>query len=151
MHSILNDDLLFLLHDIARIMRVRTDQHARATGMTRAQWVLLALLERQPGMTQNELAGLVEVEPITVGRLVDRLEARGVVERRHDTADRRVRRLHLTTAAAPLLDIIHRYRMEFNELLLDGVSCEQAANLRSGLASIKQNLLGEKHDRAEAR
>ena len=83
-------ELLVLLYDVARQMRTRADQRARTSGMTRAQWVILAHLERQPGLSQNELAAIVEVEPITIGRLVDRLEARGLVERRSDPKDRRV-------------------------------------------------------------
>ena len=73
-------ELLLLLYDVARQMRTRADQRARTRGMTRAQWVILAHLERQPGLSQNELAAIVEVEPITIGRLVDRLEARGLVD-----------------------------------------------------------------------
>src|SRR5256714_13956159 len=82
-------DLLILLYDVARQMRTRADQRARTRGMTRAQWVILARLERQPGMSQNEMAAVVEVEPITIARLVDRLEARGLVERKADPRDRR--------------------------------------------------------------
>ena len=81
MQAALDQDFLFLLYDVARTMRTRADQRARARGMTRAQWVILAHLERQPGLTQNELAAIVEVEPITIGRLVDRLEARELVVR----------------------------------------------------------------------
>ena len=68
-------DLLFLLHDVARLLRLDADKRAREHGMTRAQWILLIWLERQPGITQKELAEIIEVEPITVARLVDRLEA----------------------------------------------------------------------------
>ncbi len=71
----LEKDPLFLLYDVARLMRTRADQRARRLGMTRAQWVILAWLELEPGLSQNELAALVEVEPITVARLIDRLEA----------------------------------------------------------------------------
>ncbi len=79
-------DLLFLLHDVARLLRVDADKRARCHGMTRAQWAILIRLERQPGISQKELAELLEVEPITVARLIDRLEARGMVERRPDPA-----------------------------------------------------------------
>ncbi len=79
-------DLMILLHDVARILRTRADRAARAHGMTRAQWIILARLARQPGMSQNELAAICEVEPITVGRLIDRLEARGLVDRCLDPA-----------------------------------------------------------------
>ncbi len=80
--------------------------------MTRAQWIILSRLDRQPGMSQNEMAAICEVEPITVGRLIDRLESRGLVERRADPGDRRIRRLHLLPAAQPILDEIMRYRDE---------------------------------------
>src|SRR5437016_13859510 len=94
-------ELLVLLYDVARQMRTRADQRARTRGMTRAQWVILAHLERQPGLSQNELAAIVEVEPITIGRLVDRLEARRLVERRSDPKDRRGWRAHMTPGATP--------------------------------------------------
>src|SRR5260221_4775931 len=88
-------DLLFLLHDVARLLRVDADKRARCHGMTRAQWAILIWLERQPGISQKELSEILEVEPITVARLIDRLEARGMVERRPDPKDRRIWRLHL--------------------------------------------------------
>ena len=95
------DEFLFLLVDVARLMRTRIDQRARRRGMTRAQWVILIWLQRQPGLSQNELAALVEVEPITVGRLVDR--PRGLVYRGADPKDRRVWRPRLTPAANAVL------------------------------------------------
>ena len=114
-------DLMILLHDVARMLRTRSDQRARARGMTRAQWVILARLARQPGISQNELAQICEVEPITVGRLIDRLEAHGLVERRGDPKDRRVRRLHLLPSAEPILEEIAAYREALNEQLVDGL------------------------------
>ena len=93
-------------------MRTRFDRWARTYGMTRAQGIILSRLSRQPGMTQNEMAGLCEVEPITVGRLVDRLEARGLLERRLDPSDRRIRRLHLLPAAEPILAEIQDYKAD---------------------------------------
>lgn len=136
-------DLLFLLYDVARILRTRADQRARCTGMTRAQWVILVWLERNPGLSQNELAALVEVEPITVARLIDKLEAHGVVERRADPADRRVRRLHLTEAAKPLLEQVHEYREESSRLVCEGVSDEALAATLDTLLRMKSNLLAE--------
>ena len=97
-------DLLFLLHDVARLLRVEADKRARAHDMTRAQWGILIWLERQPGISQKELSELLEVEPITVARLIDRLEARGMVERRPDPKDRRIWRLHLKPDAYPMLE-----------------------------------------------
>jgi DNA-binding MarR family transcriptional regulator len=109
----LDRDPVVLLHDVARIMRTRFDQRARARGMTRAQWHILARVDRQPGLSQRELAAICEVEPITVARLVDRLEARGLLERRPDPADRRVWRLHNLPAARKVLEEINAYREEF--------------------------------------
>ncbi len=105
------NDLPFVLHDVARLMRTRFDQHARRLwGMTRAQCVILMKLDHQPGLCQTELAALLEVEPITVARLIDRLEANGLVERRPDPSDRRMHRLHLLPPSQPILAEIARFR-----------------------------------------
>jgi DNA-binding MarR family transcriptional regulator len=136
-------DLLMLLYDVARQMRTRSDQRARTYGMTRAQWVILAHLERQPGLSQNELAAIVEVEPITIGRLVDRLEAHGVVERRADPKDRRVWRLQLTPAAGSVLDEIKQYRMDLHELMTAGIDPDTLKIMRDGLRRMKANLAAE--------
>jgi len=120
MFLVMKTEMLVELYDVARLMRTRFDRWARTYGMTRAQGVILARLARQPGMTQNEMAGLCEVEPITVGRLVDRLEARGLLERRMDPSDRRIRRLHLLPAAEPILKEIQRYKETlFREITAD--------------------------------
>src|SRR3546814_15306831 len=95
----------FLLHDAARLLRKRFEQKARAHGsnLTRAQWSVLAHLSRQEGVNQTTLADTLDVEPITVARLVDKLEQLGLIERRADPGDRRARLLYLQPAAAPLL------------------------------------------------
>jgi DNA-binding MarR family transcriptional regulator len=133
-------DLMILLHDLARTLRTRSDQRARARGMTRAQWVILARLERQPGISQNELAQVCEVEPITIGRLIDRLEAHGLVERRGDPKDRRVRRLHLLPSAEPILKEIAAYREALNEQLVDGLDSAAQAELIDMLIFMKTKL-----------
>jgi DNA-binding MarR family transcriptional regulator len=106
----LDRDPVVLLHDVARLMRTQFDQRARARGMTRAQWHLLARVDRQPGLSQRELASILEVEPITVARLVDRLEQSGLLERRADPKDRRIWRLHNRPAARAVLEEINTYR-----------------------------------------
>src|SRR5277367_4465277 len=115
-------DLLILLHDVGRLLRVDADKRARAEGMTRAQWGILIWLERQPGISQKELAELLEVEPITVARLVDRLEARGMVERRPDPRDRRIWRLHLLLPAHLVLREINQQRIEMAALVTRGIN-----------------------------
>lgn len=139
----LDRDPLILLHDVARLMRTRFDQRARLYGMTRAQWIILARLDRQPGISQNEMAAVCEVEPITVGRLVDRLEARGMVERRADPSDRRIRRLHLLPAARPLLDEMGRARDQMSKILTEGLDQTAIDRLVDSLLLIKDNLTTE--------
>jgi DNA-binding MarR family transcriptional regulator len=137
-------DLLIILHDVARTLRTRFDQKARAThAMTRAQWVILSRLDRQPGMSQNEMAAICEVEPITVARLIDRLEARGLVERRADPTDRRIRRLHLLPAAKPILETINHARESMNERIIAGLDAKTRETLIDALLVIKENLANE--------
>jgi DNA-binding MarR family transcriptional regulator len=115
-------DLQIQLHDVARMLRTRFDRWARTYGLTRAQGLILARLNRQPGLSQIELAAICEVEPITVGRLVDRLESRGLIERRPDPADRRIRRLHLLPASKTILEKIEAYKADLDVWLLNGVT-----------------------------
>ena len=140
MHADLEDDFLVLLYDVARQMRTVMDQMAREPGATRAQCIILARLERQPGMSQNELAAIAEVAPITVARLVDRLEAQGLVERCADPEDRRIWRLRLTPAAAPVLRDIKRYRAEVRTLMTKGVNPAVLKAMVVGLRKMKENL-----------
>src|SRR5215469_6395288 len=93
------NDLLVLLSDTSRHLRTYGDRMARRMQMTRAQLIILARLERQPELSQNELAELAEVSPMTVARLIDRLEGLGYVQRCTDPDDRRIWRLRLTRAA----------------------------------------------------
>jgi len=136
-------DLQFQLHDVARMLRTRFDRWARSYGLTRAQGVILVRLHRQPGLSQIEMAAICEVEPITVGRLVDRLEARGLIERRPDPADRRIRRLHLLPASEPILALIDGYRAEVNDYLLSGVSAEARETVVNVLLHMKNKLTME--------
>jgi MarR family transcriptional regulator for hemolysin len=146
MQATFDNDFLFLLYDVARLMRTRADQRARMRGMTRAQWVILVRLERQPGMSQNEMAAVVEVEPITIARLVDRLEARGLVERKSDPKDRRVWRLHLTPAATPILNEIKKYRGEIHDLITGGIDPAVLNALTDGLLRMKANLTADSRE-----
>jgi MarR family transcriptional regulator for hemolysin len=140
--SDLEDDFLVLLYDVARQMRTVTDQKAREHESTRAQCIILARLERQPGLSQNELAAIAEVAPITVARLVDRLEAQGLVERCTDPNDRRIWRLRLTKAAEPLLRDTKRYRAEVRALMTKGIDAATLKTMVAGLRKMKENLSG---------
>ena len=138
-------DLLFLLHDVARLLRVDADKRARAHGMTRAQWAILIWLDRQPGMSQKELAELLEVEPITVARLIDRLEARGMVERRPDPRDRRIWRLHVSPPARAVLGDIHEQRAEMTAMVTQGVADESQKSMIEALSRMKTTLTRGSH------
>ena len=136
-------DVMLLLHDVARLHRVAADKRARAHDMTRAQWVMLLRLARQPGLSQKELSELLEVEPITVARLIDRLEQRGMVERRPDPRDRRIWRLHLRPEAAPLVREIDGERNEIAALATEGVDDATLAVMAGALARMRETLCGE--------
>jgi DNA-binding MarR family transcriptional regulator len=135
-----DDDAVLLLNDVARLIRREADRRARLHGMTRAQWIILARVERAPGLTQRQLAELVEVEPITVGRLVDRLEARGLVERRPDPADRRIWRLHLLDAAHPLLQALRVQKQEITAIATHGIAPDDLQALTRSLQAMKTNI-----------
>jgi MarR family transcriptional regulator, transcriptional regulator for hemolysin len=138
-------DLLFLLHDVARLLRVDADKRARQHDMTRAQWGILVWLERQPGISQKELSELLEVEPITVARLIDRLEARGMVERRPDPRDRRIWRLHLRPAARPVLADIASQRAEITRMVTTGLDEDTVDAVTEALLRMKVTLVQEAH------
>lgn len=138
-------DLLFLLHDVARLLRVDADKRARTQDMTRAQWGILIWLERQPGISQKELSELLEVEPITVARLVDRLENRRLVERRPDPRDRRIWRLHLQPPAHAVLREIDHQRTDMIGRLTDGIDDESLETLTEALIVMKATLIQDSH------
>ncbi len=139
----MNRDLLILLNDLARTLRTRFYQWASAYGMTRAQGMILARLSRQPGLSQNEMAVICEVEPITIGRLVDRLEARGLLERRPDPSDRRIRRLHLLPASEPILAEIQDYKSVLRDELTRGLDEKTIETVIEALLHMKHQLTME--------
>lgn len=138
-------DLLFLLHDVARLLRVDADKRARQHGMTRAQWAILIWLERQPGLSQKELSEILEVEPITVARLIDRLEARGMVERRPDPRDRRIWRLHLLSPAHDVLQEIDDQRADMTRFVTAGIDDKSIEIMTEALMRMKATLTQEAH------
>jgi DNA-binding MarR family transcriptional regulator len=143
-HEIPSRTLGFVLNDVARLMRKRFEQRARAAalGLTRAQAAVLAHLARQEGINQAALAQLLELEPITLARLLDRLQAAALIERRADPKDRRAHLLHLTDAAYPLLDRIFALAAEVREDALAGVAEAERGRLVDLLIAMKANLIG---------
>jgi len=132
----------FLLHDTARLLRRDFERRSKGTGLTRAQWAVLAYIARNEGSNQAALADMLEIEPITLVRLLDKLEAAGLVERRPDPADRRVRRLHLTEATGPLLIQLQGLASETREAALAGLTDSERQQLTDLLMKVRANLSG---------
>jgi DNA-binding MarR family transcriptional regulator len=130
----------FLLHDVSRLLRRRFDRRARAIGLTRAQWSVLAHLSRNEGINQSALAEILEIEPITLVYQLDRLETAGWVERRLDPGDRRVRLLHLTDGGRAILAKMQEMGLETRAEALAGLSAHEHEALLDTLLRIKTNL-----------
>ncbi len=140
----MNETLGFLLNDTARLFRRAMDERARVTGVTSLQWRMLARVARAPGMRQNELADLLEVEPITVSRMIDRLVESGLLERRSDPDDRRAWRIYLTTGSAPQLDTLRAIATEIRDEAFAGITNAQLAQMHDTLDAIRANLSRQK-------
>jgi MarR family transcriptional regulator for hemolysin len=136
-------ELGFALHDVARLLRTYSDQRARELGTTRAQWAVLSRLQRCEGAKQNELAEALDLAPITLGRLIDKLTAAGLVERRDDATDRRANRLYLTEKAAPALKELGALAEDLMGRALAGVDESTIRAMHDGLMTIKANLKSE--------
>lgn len=137
----MSDSLGFLLSDVSRLMRRRFDERARQVGATRAQWRTLVTLSRNEGLNQGALADLLEVEPITLCRMIDRLEESGLVERRRDPADRRAWQLFLTDKSKPMLADLKAMGDELIEQVLTGIDAHQRILLGRSLELMRANLL----------
>lgn len=126
--------------DAARLMRRAFDARARTIGVTRPQWQVLSVLRHHEGINQGGLAEILEVEPITVCRMVDRLQDAALVERRPDPADRRSWRLFLTPKAQDMLKTLRPLADEMIEQALAGIDEDERLVLRISLDRIRQNL-----------
>ncbi len=144
MRTKLENDFLLPLYDVVRQMLTYADHMAHFRGMTRTEWAVLAGLERRPSMCQNELAGVVGLSPITIGRVVDRLEALGLVERSTDPEDRRIWRLVLTPAAESVLRDIDRYRVKLHHIMANGIDSGILSVMLVGLSQMRENLNGNR-------
>jgi MarR family transcriptional regulator for hemolysin len=130
----------FLMHVVARLLRKRFEQNARGSGLTRSQWQVLTYLAQNEGINQARLAELLEIEPITLGRILDRLETRSLIERRPHPADRRAWLLHLEEAAHPKLERVRELGDVTRGEALAGVSDADRQRLLKTLQALKANL-----------
>ncbi len=135
-----DSNFLFTLAEVQRLVRAYADKQAAHHGITRAQWAVLAKVERSEGLKQSELAEQMEMQPITLTRLIDRLCDNGWIERRSDDADRRVNRLYLRKAARPLLGKLSGLRSELTATALEGINPSDAHRLLAQLETIKENV-----------
>ena len=131
----------FLVNDVARLLRTVYDRRIRELGLTRAQWWVLTHLFRADGITQTELAEVLEIEKPTLGRLLDRLEAKGWVRRTHDERDRRIWRVRLTKEVEPALRTMRRIAAELRRDALSGLTGAERERFVDSLLSIKSNLV----------
>ena len=131
----------FLLHDVARLMRKRFEQRARSLGLTRAQWQGLVHLAQNEGIHQSGLADILETEPITLLRILDKLEARGLIERRRHATDLRIWLLFLREAAHPLLAVLRDFGAVTRGEALASVGEADQERLFEILSTMKSNLV----------
>lgn len=130
-----------LLHDTARLLRRDFNRRAQRLGLTQTQWQALAVLSHNEGINQAALAELLEVQPITTGRLIDRLETAGWVERRNHPTDRRAITLYLTPKAEPILNQMRQLAEETRDLALEGISESEREQVMNVMQRVKDNLL----------
>src|ERR1044072_7047278 len=130
----------FMIMDVARLLKTYADQRARQFGISRAQWAVLARIDRNEGLKQSELAEMLDLQPISLTRLLDRLADNGLIERRADPNDRRADRLYLKPAARPLLDRLSDLGADMMETVLDGISPTSIERMLKELGAVKNNL-----------
>jgi DNA-binding MarR family transcriptional regulator len=134
------ETLPFEIGETAHALRRSFDRRAATLGVTRAQWKALFRLSRTPGLRQVELADQLDVEPITLSRIIDRLEEAGLVERSADPADRRAWRLQVTSKAAPLIEKLRKLADVLVDEAFDGLSPQDLEFVREKLARVRDNL-----------
>jgi MarR family transcriptional regulator for hemolysin len=135
-------EIAIAISDVARLLQTYADHGARQLGMTRAQWFVLSRIQRSEGLKQSELAEMCDLQPISLCRLVDRLCESGLIERRSDPHDRRVKRLFLKPAAEPVLEALFTLGKGMMDVVLAGVAPAARDELLANLLILKTNLRG---------
>ena len=136
----INREIAFTIMDVARLLKTYADQRARQFGISRAQWVVLVRIDRTEGLKQSELAELLDLQPISLTRLLDRLADNGLIERRADPNDRRANRLYLKPAAKPLLGRLSEIGADMMETVLEGLDAKSVDRMLKELVMLKDNL-----------
>ena len=136
----------FLMHDVSRLRRVVFDDFMKPLGVTRSQWWVLAYLSRHDGMIQSDLADVLEMGKAALGGLIDRLEASGLIERKLDATDRRVKRIQLTPNGVQTVKKMRQLSHDMSERILEGLDQDERQHLSEMLSLVKKNLVTIKHD-----
>ena len=138
----LKRQLVAQLVESSRLLRNYIDHRAKSHGSTRAQWIVLFRLREQEGLSQVDLADVLELQPISLVRLLDRLVEHGLLERQHDPRDRRANRLFLTAAGRQLVDDLDSLRDSIAQTVLQDVSSEAIQTTLETLRAIKDRIKG---------
>lgn len=129
-----------LIHDVAHQMRLVIDSKVAPFNLTRQKWVALSLVDQKPGISQIELAGALDIDRSTAGRLLDRMEKRGLIRRQKDTADRRITRVYIEAEAKPVLENLHDVSHEIKSVSASGLSDQEQNELVRLLGKMHKNL-----------
>lgn len=130
----------FLLYDVSRLLRRDFDKRVQYLGLTQVQWRAISFIRRYEGIKQVRLADYLEIRPMTLTRLLDRLQEGGWIERKPDQNDRRALRLYVTQKSLQLLENMHHHVLETRKLALTGISPDEFETLTTLLKTIKNNL-----------
>lgn len=130
----------FILGDVARLMRTTFDRRVKALGLTRSQWWVLNHLFRNDGVTQSELADILEVRKATLGRLLDRMEQKGWIRRENHAGDRRAKRVFLTEEVEPAIKAMRAAAADVRREALSGLTAAEQTQFVDALLAIKSNL-----------
>jgi len=144
----MEDNIGSILSDVSRLIRRSFDERARGIGVTRPQWQVLTVLRRHEGSNQGRLAELLDVEPITLCRMLDRLQEADLVERRREPGDRRAWHIYLTDKARGVLSQLQPLGEAVMTSALEGLDERECAALRRSLEKLRGNL--SRHGEADA-
>ena len=136
----------FLMHDVSRLRRIVFDALMKPTGVTRSQWWVLAYLSRHDGMTQSDLASILELGKAALGGIIDRLESSGLVMRNPDPIDRRIKRIHLISSGKLRIKEMQSLSHDLSEEILEGLDEKERLHLAQMLNVVKKNLLSIKKE-----
>ena len=133
-------EFAFEIMDVARLLKTYADQRARQFGISKAQWAVLVRIDRHEGLKQSELAEMLDLQPISLTRVLDRLAENGLIERRPDPNDRRANQLYLMPTARPLLDQLSVLATDMMKTVLEGLDARTIDRTLRDLGLVKDNL-----------